>query len=343
MKRLEYIDALRGWAIFLVILGHCIQQFNDKFYFLHDRVFATIYSFHMPLFFFLSGLLFKNSLKQPISKFVSKKFLQLILPCLVWAFIFYLVSFIKTSLDSGTFNFEMDSFKKIFYPSLWPFWFLVELFKSYVILFILFKITKSQFLTFTLALILVFLMHSGGAQRFLLPFFLLGILTKDHMQFFEKRLKLLLISSSILFMTALLFWSGKFTIYFSEFPEVFSIYTKTFSFKNYDIALFRFVIGVLGTYFCFFFFKYLFDKKLATVAFAWFSKIGTETLGIYILQKSFLEMFLTNYIDFSFANKLITSIVILPVVSFVIIQIIMFVISIISRNKIARLFLIGKE
>lgn len=339
MKRLEYIDALRGWAIFTMILGHSVQQFNDTHYFLQDRVFSTIYSFHMPLFFFLSGLLFKNSLKQSPAKFVKKKVIQLILPSVVWAIIFYLVSLIA----AGNLDFDFENFKKLLFPSSWPFWFLVELFKSYLLLFFLYKIIKNQAVVFILALAVVFLIHSQSSQRFLIPFFMLGILTKDYISFFEKYLKPLLIGFFALFSALLFFWKGSYTIYFSEFPEIYSIYSHQFSFENYDIALFRFVIGLAGCIFWFLLFKYINERQIIKGPTNWFTKIGKETLGIYIIQKSFLELFLTHYIDFYFVNKWITSLIILPIISIAIIQIIIFVIHLINRNKTARLLLIGKE
>ncbi|MCD9854165.1 acyltransferase family protein [Epilithonimonas sp. JDS] len=339
MKRLEYIDALRGWAIFTMILGHSIQQFNDTHCFLQDRVFSTIYAFHMPLFFFLSGLLFKNSLKQSPANFVKKKVIQLILPSIVWALIFYLVS----SLAAGTVDLDFKNIKKLVSPSSWPFWFLVELFKSYLLLFFLYKIFKNQAVVFIIALSVVFLIHSQSLQRFLIPFFMLGIMTKDYISFFEKHLKPLLIGFFALFLTLLFFWKGSYTIYFSEFPEVFSIYSHQFSLKNYDIALFRFVIGLVGCIFWFLLFKYINERQIIKAPMKWFTTIGKETLGIYIIQKSLLELFLTNYIDFYSVPNWITSLVILPIISIVIIQIIMFIIHLINRNKTARLLLIGKE
>jgi len=339
MKRLEYIDSLRGWAIFTMILGHAIQQFDDTHYFLNNRVFSAIYSFHMPLFFFLSGLLFKNSLKQSYANFVKKKFVQLILPCIVWALILYLLSLI--TVRNPDFNFR--DIEELLYPSSWPFWFLVELFKSYILLFFLFKIFKNQALVFSLALTVVFLVNYENAQRFLLPFFIFGILTKDYFSFFEKYLKPLLIGFAALFCTLLIFWKGSYTIYFSEFPEIYSFRTHQFSFKNYDIALFRFVIGLAGCMFWFLLFKYITERQIIKVPINWLKKIGKETLGIYIIQKSILELFLTDYIDFYFVNKWITSLVILPIISIIIIQIIMFIIHLINRNKVARLLLIGKE
>lgn len=53
-KRIEYIDNARGIAMLLVILGHCTQGVE---YTLNH----FICSFHMPLFFFLSGIFAKSA------------------------------------------------------------------------------------------------------------------------------------------------------------------------------------------------------------------------------------------------------------------------------------------
>lgn len=50
-KRVAYIDNMRGIAMLLVIFEHCIGK-------LQDPVASVILSFHMPLFFFISGLCF---------------------------------------------------------------------------------------------------------------------------------------------------------------------------------------------------------------------------------------------------------------------------------------------
>lgn len=52
IQRLEYIDFCRGIAILLVVIGHLIQ-FNGIV--TSNPVFEFIYSFHMPLFFAISG------------------------------------------------------------------------------------------------------------------------------------------------------------------------------------------------------------------------------------------------------------------------------------------------
>lgn len=47
-QRIEWIDAAKGLGIFLVVLGHALPA--------KSIVATTIWAFHMPLFFFLSGL-----------------------------------------------------------------------------------------------------------------------------------------------------------------------------------------------------------------------------------------------------------------------------------------------
>lgn len=52
-ERILWIDELKGFTIFLVIIGHIlISRFLPQFQLFH----TVIYSFHMPLFMFLSGI-----------------------------------------------------------------------------------------------------------------------------------------------------------------------------------------------------------------------------------------------------------------------------------------------
>lgn len=69
MKRIEWIDIARGIGIILVILGHIGIGKIGKF----------IYSFHIPLFFFLSGYCFSGN-GIDIKDFLKKKVKKLIVP-----------------------------------------------------------------------------------------------------------------------------------------------------------------------------------------------------------------------------------------------------------------------
>ena len=62
MKRLPFIDSIKGFAIICVVLGHVAngyigEGFTHGIY--HD-VYNAVYAFHMPLFFMVSGFLFRR-------------------------------------------------------------------------------------------------------------------------------------------------------------------------------------------------------------------------------------------------------------------------------------------
>ena len=82
-KRIDYIDIAKGIGILLVYVGHCNIGLGDDTF---TIAFQWIYSFHMPFFFFVSGLLFK--VKQVrTSDFLWKKSVTLILPYILFSFL----------------------------------------------------------------------------------------------------------------------------------------------------------------------------------------------------------------------------------------------------------------
>jgi fucose 4-O-acetylase-like acetyltransferase len=85
-KRIVELDFFKGIAIILVVVGHFVltnwADSCDK-----HPVYTWIYSFHMPLFFFISGYLMSLSNRGLSSKTVKKKTLALMLPFLVWSFV----------------------------------------------------------------------------------------------------------------------------------------------------------------------------------------------------------------------------------------------------------------
>lgn len=61
--RIDWIDALKGFAILTVVIGHCItdslsSQTFPEYAALLQMMNDAIYSFHMPLFFMISGYVF---------------------------------------------------------------------------------------------------------------------------------------------------------------------------------------------------------------------------------------------------------------------------------------------
>ena len=88
-KRIEWIDRAKSFCMFLVILGHCHIQESYSF------VTQFIYSFHMMLFFFLSGLLCKRDLSY---KSLEKDILYIMLPYCIYGIIYIIFETIRSHL-----------------------------------------------------------------------------------------------------------------------------------------------------------------------------------------------------------------------------------------------------
>jgi fucose 4-O-acetylase-like acetyltransferase len=131
-KRIEYLDIARGIGILLVVLGH--NDFEAISVFVHQ----VIYSFHIPLFFFLSGYFINTSI--PFFDFFKKRFSSLLKP---YFFIIFLIYFTSVSFEKMGFNTAITRIVKSLYGTGhyidWvQLWFLPELFvvSLYAFLFI---------------------------------------------------------------------------------------------------------------------------------------------------------------------------------------------------------------
>ena len=86
LQRLKEIDAARGIGIILVVLGHCFQSVSRTIL-AADPYSRTIdnfiYSFHMPLMFFISGMLSTKVLtleKVGRCNYIKSRFMRLMVP-----------------------------------------------------------------------------------------------------------------------------------------------------------------------------------------------------------------------------------------------------------------------
>ncbi len=341
MKRIEFIDLLKSFAIFCVLWGHAIQYLRNEYVFYLDPVFEFIYSFHMPLFFIISGFFFSSSLKLNIKDFLLKKGKRLLLPCFIWAILFAICRIFIAKIYGNNFEWATE-IKNILIPLNWKFWFLRELFISTLITYISLKLFKKIWLACILSISFVLIapfLDSLEYQRFLLPIFWAGIYLKNKYIFFEKYSIQTLIISTITFGICLIFWKGNYTIYMTPFPKLLYFRNFSFNFTNMDISIFRLLIGVSGSLFWFFLFKKIYRKNYFITQ---MEKIGTYTLGIYILQTVFLETWISQIIDFSATNIQVYEFIITPVISLIVLFICIGVIKLIRKNKYTKLLLIGE-
>lgn len=73
-KRLVWLDQLKAISMYLVVLGHSLLKFKKQ------TLFKFIYSFHMPLFFIISGFTFNPNKYTRILECIKDKFIKLVYP-----------------------------------------------------------------------------------------------------------------------------------------------------------------------------------------------------------------------------------------------------------------------
>lgn len=129
-KRIVWIDIAKALGIFLVIMGHTGFPILIR---------CWIYSFHMPLFFFISGLWFKEL---EIRENIKKKFKSYLIPFYGYSLIFLAINYIlfrdKLQLQNSLLDIAVG---KGSYPILW---FLFALFFVENIYLIVYKIAKKS-------------------------------------------------------------------------------------------------------------------------------------------------------------------------------------------------------
>lgn len=179
-NRIALWDNLKFFLVTCVVIGHFADQFTDVSN-IYDSIFLFIYSFHIPLFIFISGLMFKN--KDITSKVIF--FMSI-------GFAYKIVSAVVERL-LGTIKVE--------FFLLWDgglSWFMFALAAYIVILKIIEKQNKEYILVFSIVLA-CFVGYDPGIGDFLylsriiifFPFFLSGVLLQnvDIVRFKDKNSK----------------------------------------------------------------------------------------------------------------------------------------------------------
>lgn len=190
-NRLHWIDIIRGTAILLVMLGHTYTN---------SYINGFIYSFHIPLFFYLSGYLYKVKNISFIA-YVKKIIKKMIVPGLIYGWLCYFIEYIFR-IDSNTFVskilgtfFELRGSTYSIIP-----WFLITITFVEVIFYVISKYLKKEKV---IIIILVGLIVNYIYLKFIgkilpwgiditmlcLSFFSIGFYTKNYMDIFLDRIK----------------------------------------------------------------------------------------------------------------------------------------------------------
>ena len=140
-QRNHTIDILRGITIIIVVFGHITRNG-----WLHNY----IWSFHMPVFFLLSGYLYNPERFATFGDFIKRKFKGLIVPYLIFGILTYLYWLLAESRFRGTDLSVWEQLLGLFYGSRYenflefngPLWFIPCLFSMGVIFFFIEKLKR---------------------------------------------------------------------------------------------------------------------------------------------------------------------------------------------------------
>lgn len=278
MKKIEWIDSLKGIGIILVVLGHAA---------ISPHLFGYIFSFHMPLFFFISGYLFSYERNPHFLKFVKSKARGLLIPYLTFALMGLGIWLAYSYLGAATSEISILSAIKeilvskrnfIFFNV--PIWYLTSLFtmvlffyllrkyirNDFVLIGVLLVIGSIGFIQFQTAASLHTLPWSFDATMFYMVFYGAGNLIKNHKD--KIRLKTPVYLTALTINLLFLVIPGLFNVFYAQrIPYGHSVYV-------YFVAMFIAFCGILG-------YIYL-SKKLTIKSLKYLGKNSLVILGLHV-------------------------------------------------------------
>lgn len=131
-SRVQWLDVARGLGILLVVAGHTIGGIIDSPAGAHitvlRHVFLAIYTFHMPLFFFLSGLFVGPRIAKGRTTFLLGMLATIVYPYFLWSTIQYGAIYAAGSMVNRPVEQFWAPILNLPFSSISQFWYLYVLF-----------------------------------------------------------------------------------------------------------------------------------------------------------------------------------------------------------------------
>ncbi|WP_448951919.1 acyltransferase family protein [Labrys neptuniae] len=136
-ERLAIFDIVKGIGIILVVYGHCLRGLTSA-----DIVPASswiqitdyvIYTFHMPVFFFVSGIFMQASMNKGGPAFWRSRFLVLVYPYFLWSLLQGSAQVVLAGSGATNGSLRADRLLYLLWDPISPFWFLHALFFATVL------------------------------------------------------------------------------------------------------------------------------------------------------------------------------------------------------------------
>lgn len=308
-QRDDLLDIGRGLGIMLVVFGHTLQGLYTDFD--QNLAFRIIYSFHMPLFFFISGavLCIKNNfIPQPIQSnkvnftptqlFLSrckKSFLHLMVPFLVWTVILFYTG--KRYEEVSFLDWIFMVIKSVDYSL----WFLIALFNCLVF----FHLSQYLFSTSGMVRYIKFneLAHRHQQVVFLVSTLLFSMIIAKYLpnwmgiSFFKHYYIYLIIGGlwQVYFRDILPSWLSLITVlvfilllpfWYRIEPSSVVIFLSQYIKHNHAETLYKLTVAISGTL-TILVAASLIQRIPYKIVKNTFSYFGTMSLGIYVFQFQF--------------------------------------------------------
>lgn len=278
LERIKWIDTTKGMCIFLVVFGHCITREGvGKVFFLN----RLIYSFHVPLFFLISGINLK--LNGSLVDFVKKRIIRVVLPAYLFVALYNICIVLINGINIHRGGYR-EFLKLIFCfrdSMIANWWFLPALFTAQIILFFINKLynnfLKIVVLGMCLSLYIINYFNDNIAFPFCLEISALALLFLA-VGFYGKEL-LHRVHSHKGFVLALLIWVTSIVISVKCGYGAMNMWGCNI----YNLPLFIFG-GLSGSYIVIYLSKKV--EKITMIG-----KLGKETLWIYGIHYIFLDIF----------------------------------------------------
>lgn len=279
----HHIDALKGVAIILVVLGHSIQ-INDPGYD-NNLLFRIVFSFQMPMFFFLSGFILSTQLGYSLLNYLKKNAVRLLVPFIVWYLISYIFVRFQTDISLPAYLFALMK------SPAGGLWFLWVLFLNSFLLFAVLKIVRFKNWMrwenyFVIAAILLsrtasadFLSLSEIKQYF--PYYVAGFFVCKYLDVLKAKRKIIYAVAVVAFPVLVLGWKR------NEFPTFYPVLLQFFNYKGTArliVSIYKYAVSFFGIAFS----SFILARIKGTRVYWFLCWLGTLTLDIYVCHSYFL-------------------------------------------------------
>lgn len=315
--RIVFIDYCKAIAIACVVWGHIIYVYDTDCD--NNPIKLFIYSFHCPLFMFLSGIFLSRNFNKGFKDILFGKATSLLLPYFVWSLLclFYItipikyngvfISGIKVFVMGGAFHY---------------YWYTKLLFIYLLLTVTVIKVMNNQYLGCLASFLFFSLLPDFSFSSIMIPFFIIGHLSWPLVSKMNKWYHLVI--CALICILLFMLWTPDCN-YDSKAPLAFRIYTI------------RTGIGIFVSLFTILLFKKIW-VYIPFVINRGVSMVGIRTLGIYFSAEIFYRgyaYFVLRGLNINNNNKYLIVAISVLLLSTVLVMLL-------EKNEITSLLFLGK-